>query len=133
MKKNLLCTAIRCTCIVIGDSDFYFEDNINIGDVIKLSEAEFDGIYWTGLYRGDIVSIKAEEYEIEENVELTYDELMALAKEHYNEGGDQTYECCDEQWFDTYVGLFGPMTKADALISFRLDEAVRRDIEATAW
>lgn len=64
---------------------------------------------------------------------LTYEELMALAKEHYNEGGDQTYECCDERWFNDYVSMFGPMTKKKALEMFRLDKARYDDIAATAW
>lgn len=133
MKKNLLCKATVYTAIVIGDSEFHFSEDIECGQVIKLTEAEFDGMYWTGLYRGDEISIKADDYEIEEDTELTYEELMALAKEHYNEGGDQTYECCDERWYNDYTEMFGRMTKADALIMFRLDDSRRREIEATAW
>ena len=64
---------------------------------------------------------------------LTFEELMELAKEHYNEGGDQTYECCDQRWFDMYVEMFGPMTKNRALEMFRLDKARYDDIAATAW
>ncbi len=65
---------------------------------------------------------------------LTYEELMELAKLHYNEGGDQTYECCDRKWFDEYVRMFGPMTKKDALEMFRIDKARYDDIAATvAW
>ena len=64
---------------------------------------------------------------------LTYEELMNLAKEHYNEGGDQTYECWDEKWFNLYVELFGPMTKKIALDMFRMDKARYDDIAATAW
>ena len=54
---------------------------------------------------------------------LTYQELMELAKQHYNEGGDATYECCDERWFNDYVEQFGPMTKKKALNMFRIDKA----------
>ena len=64
---------------------------------------------------------------------LTYEELMALAKEHYNDGGDQTYECWDERAFNVYVEMFGPITKKKALEMFRLDKAVYDDIAATAW
>lgn len=64
---------------------------------------------------------------------LTYNELMELAKKHYNEGGDQTYECCDERWFNDYVKMFGPMTEEDALEMFRVNKAVYDDIAATAW
>ena len=52
---------------------------------------------------------------------LTYEELMALAKEHYNRGGDATYECWDEEQYKTYVEMFGPMTKKAALEMFRAD------------
>ena len=54
---------------------------------------------------------------------LTYQELMDLAKQHYNEGGDATYECCDEKWFNDYVEQFGPMTKKIALNMFKIDKA----------
>lgn len=54
---------------------------------------------------------------------LTYQELMELAKQHYNEGGDATYECCDERWFNDYVEQFGPMTKKIALNMFKIDKA----------
>ena len=64
---------------------------------------------------------------------LTYEELMALALEHYNEGGDQTYECCDERWFDEMVKMSGPITKKDALEMFRIDKEIYDDIAATAW
>ena len=63
---------------------------------------------------------------------LTYEELMQLAKEHYNEGGDATYECWDESAFNEYVEMFGPMTKKAALEMFRLDKAIYDDIAATA-
>ena len=64
---------------------------------------------------------------------LTYEELMDLAKQHYNEGGDQTYECWDKTTFNYYVELFGPMTKKRALDMFRMDKARYDDIAATAW
>ena len=54
---------------------------------------------------------------------LTYQELRELAKQHYNEGGDATYECCDENWFNDYVKMFGPMTKKKALKMFEIDKA----------
>lgn len=54
---------------------------------------------------------------------LSYDELMLLAKEHYNEGGDFTYECASEQWYNDYVSMFGAMTRKDALEMFRRDKA----------
>ena len=62
---------------------------------------------------------------------ITYEELMALALEHYNEGGDCTYECCDERWFNDYVSMFGPMTKEYALNMFRIDKA--RETERVAF
>ena len=58
---------------------------------------------------------------------LTYEELMEYAKQHYDKGGDITYECCNKQWFDDYVEMFGPMTKRKALNMFRLDDAIARD------
>lgn len=64
---------------------------------------------------------------------LTYQELMSLAREHYNDGGDYTYECCDETWYNDYVSMFGPLTKRKALAMFRLDKAVHDDIASTAW
>ena len=64
---------------------------------------------------------------------LTYEELMDLALKHYNEGGDQTYECADRRWYEERIKLFGPMTEEDALEMFRIDKAVYSDIAAIAW
>lgn len=64
---------------------------------------------------------------------LTYEELMALALEHYNEGGDSTYECLDERAFNEYVKEYGPMTKEDALEKFAIDLAIFNDYRATVW
>jgi hypothetical protein len=49
---------------------------------------------------------------------LTYEQFMALALEHYNEGGDCVYECWEEYQFDDYVYLFGPITEEQALKIF---------------
>ena len=58
---------------------------------------------------------------------LTYEELMDYAKQHYNRGGDATYECCDENWYNEYVKMFGPITKRRALQMFKLDYEIARD------
>lgn len=63
---------------------------------------------------------------------LTYDELMAFALEHYNEGGDSTYECLDRKDFDSDP-YYQTMTKAKALKMFKLDDSIRHEYEATAW
>ena len=49
---------------------------------------------------------------------LTYAELMALARENYNKGGDGYVECWDERTFAYFVKEFGPITKAKALQMF---------------
>lgn len=49
---------------------------------------------------------------------LTYAELMALARENYNKGGDGYVECLDERTFAYFVKEFGPITKARALQMF---------------
>nr|DAT50777.1 MAG TPA: hypothetical protein [Caudoviricetes sp.] len=49
---------------------------------------------------------------------LTYAELMALARENYNKGGDGYVECWDERTFAYFVKEFGPITKARALQMF---------------
>ena len=49
---------------------------------------------------------------------LTYEELMALAKAHYDKGGDGYVECWDERTFAYFVKEFGPITKARALQMF---------------
>lgn len=64
---------------------------------------------------------------------LSYDELMALANLMYNQGGDSVYECWDEKDFDEYVKECGPITVQKALEIFGLYDAIRKDIEATAW
>ena len=64
---------------------------------------------------------------------LSYQELIELARQHYNEGGSATYECADEKWFNDYVDQFGPMTKAKALNMFRIDKALDDIIIASSW
>ena len=64
---------------------------------------------------------------------LTYQELMDLAKQHYNEGGDRTFECCDKRWFDDYVKQFGPMTKKAALHMFEVDKQIDDMIGSMSW
>ena len=49
---------------------------------------------------------------------LTYAELMALARENYNKGGDGYAECWDERTFAYFVKEFGPITRASALDAF---------------
>jgi len=61
---------------------------------------------------------------------LTYEELMDYAKQHYNRGGDMTYECMTRETFDMWVNLFGPMTKPAALRMFRVDLEYEREIAA---
>lgn len=49
---------------------------------------------------------------------LTYDELMNLARENYDKGGDGYVECWDERTFAYFVREFGPITRARALEMF---------------
>lgn len=64
---------------------------------------------------------------------LTYEELISLALEHYERGGDGVYECWDESVFNKYVNLFGPIYKKDALKMFYDNYEIRKDFEATIW
>lgn len=50
---------------------------------------------------------------------MTYEELLVLALEHYNEGGDCVYECWERTEFNAYVEMFGPMTHEQAFALFR--------------
>ena len=56
---------------------------------------------------------------------MDYQELMDLARAHYNKGGDVVYECWDEQNLRDFEEEFGPMTKRDALNLFKLYDGVR--------
>lgn len=58
---------------------------------------------------------------------MTYEELMAFALKHYNEGGDGLYECWDRHTFDEYVHEFGPITERDALKMFGVWDAICKD------
>lgn len=58
---------------------------------------------------------------------LTYDELMKLALENYEQGGADTYECIDEKTFNTSEAHFNKMTKADALKMFARDLDIWKD------
>lgn len=53
-------------------------------------------------------------------MELTYKQFMALALEHYNNGGDSVYECWEEYQFNDYVHQFGPITTKEALKIFEI-------------
>ena len=59
---------------------------------------------------------------------LTYEEFMALAKEHYNRGGDSYWECWDEKTFTTWVSEFGQITKTQALRWFREEYDHQKDV-----
>ncbi len=50
---------------------------------------------------------------------LSYEEFIELAKKNYSKGGDVAVECWDERTFNEYVKNFGPMTKKEALQTFR--------------
>lgn len=41
---------------------------------------------------------------------LSYEELMSLARKHYNDGGDGIYECWDINTYNDYVSQFGDIT-----------------------
>ena len=58
---------------------------------------------------------------------LTYDELMALARANYDKGGDATFECWDKAFYDAYCAEFGPLTKREALMMFKVDLDYERD------
>lgn len=64
---------------------------------------------------------------------MSYDELMAFALAHYNEGGDGVYECWDKRTYDEYVAEFGPVTKSKALKMFREYNSIVKEYQATAW
>ncbi len=59
--------------------------------------------------------------------ELTYDEFMEYAKQHYTKGGDGFCECWDEKTFTEYVKLFGGITKRRALQMFKTSYDVDKD------
>lgn len=63
--------------------------------------------------------------------ELSYEELIELAKENYCNGGDAVYECWDEMVFNDYVQECGGLTKAEALEMFRLFKETTED--AMGW
>lgn len=60
---------------------------------------------------------------------LTYKELIALANEYYNRGGDGIVECWDETTFNMEVEMFGPITKERALRMFKTSLETSYDIE----
>ena len=46
---------------------------------------------------------------------ISYEELIVLAKKYYHEGGSGVVECWDENTFNAYVSMFGPITKRVAM------------------
>lgn len=63
---------------------------------------------------------------------LSYEEFIALAREHYSRGGDVAVECWDKRVFDDYVEMFGPVTKTKALRMFRSWRAEAEEMAAMA-
>ena len=66
---------------------------------------------------------------LESNDNLTYDELVALAKEHYKEGGMEIIEFWDENSLKEYEKEFGPMTKKQAIRLMKVMGNVSKDEE----
>ena len=64
---------------------------------------------------------------------MSYEELIAFALKHYNEGGDGVYECWDRRTYDEYVAEFGPITKSKALKMFKEHDSIVAEYRATAW
>jgi hypothetical protein len=66
-----------------------------------------------------IVPLGAERYskkevsEFGKGEDLSLGELLTLAKENYNEGGDAVYECWDQNFYDDYVKECGPVRRED--------------------
>lgn len=58
---------------------------------------------------------------------LTYQELMDLAKEHYEEGGHATFECIDEKMFNENEE-YHTLTKEKALEMFKFDEMIWKEM-----
>ena len=63
---------------------------------------------------------------------ITWPELLKLAREHYNAGGDGIVECWTESDFDEYVQEYGPMTERQALDMFTDRDEIIRDMQADA-
>lgn len=63
---------------------------------------------------------------------LTYQELMDLALENYDNGGDRVYECWDERDFEEAVAEIGPITKSKALEIFDHCNTVDNEYRAAA-
>ncbi len=64
---------------------------------------------------------------------LSYEELIEYARQHYNKGGDGIFECWDQNTYNEYVSMFGPITKRKALQMFRDWYNECKEISATAW
>lgn len=75
-----------------------------------------------------IYNKKSQYYKKGEN-KMTYDELLELAKKHYNRGGDMVFECWDEQFYNEYICMFGPISEKQALQLFETNYYIQQDIE----
>ena len=50
--------------------------------------------------------------------DLSFGELLSIAKDNYAKGGDTVYECWDQPFYDTYTGMFGPVRRKDTACLF---------------
>lgn len=48
---------------------------------------------------------------VKANKGMTFEEVIAMAQKHYNEGGDGIVECWDVNFYNAYVEQFGPITE----------------------
>ncbi len=60
---------------------------------------------------------------------LSYEEVIALARENYNNGGDIVFECWDEKFYNDYVKEFGPISKEKLLSVFSTHKSVELEAE----
>ena len=82
----------------------------------------FDGVIYQDISESVAAQIKKYGFQYNDDRRpISFPELMEMAKDKYNEGGDGIVECWDENTYKAYVKEFGPMKKADAdmLISLR--------------
>lgn len=108
------------------DIEHLERENADHAAAVKEAEAEIEKIT-----EAAAEAENAAKHTPELDTVLTYAELIALAKKHYNEGGDGIVECWSERDYDEYVKEFGPVTLGIAFSIMELhDEDIKAEIAA---
>ena len=136
VMDNITCDPSKCPLDQLENEVGEIADRYTDGNASPEYEGEdfADEEYSGSKIYNAILKLYGRENELTESISneddskaLTYDELLKLALENYNIGGDGVYECWDEEDFNNYVEEFGPITHSKALEIFKTNNELNKE------